>query len=68
MQTWQMQNKSHAHVTGHCNALFPCKVIPVNPQIHANVIRPLCVLFFFFLLSSTKPEIVVPGSESDSGI
>ena len=24
------------------------KVIPVNPQIHANVMRPLCVLTFFF--------------------
>ena len=23
------------------------KVIPVNPQIHANVMRPLCVLIFF---------------------
>ena len=24
------------------------KVIPVNPQIHANVMRPLCVLIFLF--------------------
>ena len=24
------------------------KVIPVNPQIHANVMRPLCVLIFIF--------------------
>jgi hypothetical protein len=23
-------------------------VIPVNPQIHANVMRPLCVLNFIF--------------------
>jgi hypothetical protein len=24
------------------------KVIPVNPQIHTNVMRPLCVLIFIF--------------------
>ena len=24
------------------------KVIPVNPQIHANVMRPLCVLIYFY--------------------
>ena len=28
---------------------FRAKVIPVNSQIHANVMRPLCVLIFFFL-------------------
>jgi len=26
------------------------KVIPVNPQIHANVMHPLCVLIFFDFL------------------
>ena len=26
------------------------KVIPVNPQIHANVMRPLCVLIFLTIV------------------
>jgi hypothetical protein len=49
MQTWQMQNKSHVHFTGNCNALSPCKVIPVKPQIHANVVLIFIFYFFFFV-------------------
>ena len=36
------------------------KVIPVNPQIHANVMRPLSVLKFIFEpLFVHAPDIVV---------
>ena len=34
------------------------KVIPVNPQIHANVMRPLCVLFFFFFFFFFEPLFI----------
>jgi hypothetical protein len=36
------------------------KVIPVNPQIHANVMRPLCVLIFFiFFFNHCLSDIVL---------
>jgi hypothetical protein len=46
MQTWQMQNKSHVQFTAIVMLFLRAKVIPVNPQIHANVM--LIFLFIFF--------------------
>ena len=40
--------------------MLRAKVIPVNLQIHANVMRPLCVLNFIFELSFVHvPDIVL---------
>jgi hypothetical protein len=44
-----MQKKSLGYILRAIVMLFlRAKVIPVNLQIHANVMRPLCVLNFIF--------------------
>jgi hypothetical protein len=33
---------------------YRAKVIPANPQIHANVMLPLCVLIFYFFIATAS--------------
>jgi hypothetical protein len=54
-----MQKKSIGYIL-RAIVMLRAKVIPVNLQIHANVMRPLCVLNFIFELSFVHvPDIVL---------
>jgi hypothetical protein len=54
-----MQNKSLRYILRPIVMLFlRAKVIPVNLQIHTNVMRPLCVCLTLFL-NHYVPDIVL---------
>ena len=47
LQSWQMQNKSHVHFTGNCNALSLCKSNTPNPcKCNASSV---CAFFYHCL-------------------